>query len=465
MNSRLNSRLTARLRWAPLRRLTQGVLLAGALCLPVHAADTDWPSFRGHNAAGVATGYETATDWSVSDGKNIAWTTALPGQGHSSPVVWGDRLFVTTAVSGKTDPELRVGLYGNIDPVEDDTVHRWEVHCLDKNTGAPLWTKVARETVPAVKRHTKATHANCTPATDGERVVAFFGSEGLYCYTVDGDLLWEKDLGVLDSGYFAVPEAQWGFASSPIILGDAVIVQSDVQEGSFIAAFSIHDGDEIWRTPRDDVPTWSTPTVYTDGDLSRIVVNGYRHMGAYDARTGEEVWRMSGGGDIPVPTPIVANGLVYITKAHGDGAPLYAVRPTAAGDITLADDETTNDGIAWSNNRNGSYMQTPIAYGDYLYACRDNGVLKCYEAVTGRLVYEQRLGTGGDGFTASPIAADDKLYFTSELGSTYVVAPGPDFEVIAVNELDDICMATPAASEGTLYFRTRNSVVAVAVAE
>ena len=446
----------------PSRRLVVAALLVVTVCARLNAADTDWPSFRGHNAAGVAEGYPTATEWSVPDDRNIAWTTPIPGQGHSSPVIWGDRLFVTTAVSGMDDPELRVGLYGAIEPVQDDTVHRYEVHCLDKNTGVPLWTRVAREAVPEIKRHTKATHANCTPATDGSHVVAFFGSEGLYCYTVEGDLLWEKDLGVLDSGYFAVPEAQWGFASSPTIHDEMVIVQCDVQENSFIAAFSIHDGDEVWRTPRADVPTWSTPAIYPHADGARIAVNGYRHMAGYDAQTGAEVWRMSGGGDIPVPTPVVASGLIYITKAHGDGAPLYAVRPTATGDITLPEGGATNEAIAWSTGRNGAYMQTPVAYGEYLYSCRDNGVVKCYEATTGDLVYEQRLGSGRDGFTASPIAADGKLYFTSELGTTYVVAPGPEFEVLSTNELDDICMATPAASAGTLYFRTRSSVIAIA---
>ncbi|MBT3269706.1 PQQ-binding-like beta-propeller repeat protein [Candidatus Poribacteria bacterium] len=444
------------------RRVAYTVVLAVAVCARLDAADTNWPSFRGHNADGVADGYATATEWSVPDHKNIAWTAPIPGQGHSSPVVWGDRLFVTTAVSGMDDPELRVGLYGSIEPVQDDTVHRYEVHCLDKNTGVPLWTRVALEAVPEIKRHTKATHANCTPATDGSHVVAFFGSDGLYCYTVDGDLLWEKDLGVLDSGYFVVPEAQWGFASSPIIHDEMVIVQCDVQENSFIAAFSIHDGEQVWRTPRDDVPTWSTPTIYPHADGARVAVNGYRHMAGYDARTGAEVWRMSGGGDIPVPTPIIANDLIYITKAHGDGAPLYAVRPTAVGDITLPDGETASDAVAWGTPGNGAYMQTPIAYGAYLYSCRDSGVVKCYAAETGELIYEQRLGSGRTGFTASPIAADGKLYFTSELGTTYVVAPGPELEVLSVNELDDICMATPAASEGALYFRTRGAVIAVA---
>ncbi len=423
--------------------------------------DTNWPSFRGQNAGGVADGYVTATDWSVPDERNVAWRTPIPGQGHSSPIVWGDRLFVTTAVSGMADPELRVGLYGSIEPVADDTVHRWEVHCLDKNTGRPLWSRVAREGVPKIKRHTKATHANCTPATDGERVVAFFGSEGLHCYTVDGEFVWEEDLGVLDSGFFVAPEAQWGFASSPIIHDGMVVVQCDVQENSFIAAFSIDDGEELWRTPRVDVPTWSTPTIYEHSDGARIAVNGYHHMAGYDAATGDEVWRMAGSGDIPVPTPVVANGLVYITKAHGDGAPLYAVRATASGDITLGDSEASNDDIAWSTPGNGAYMQTPLVYGDYLYSCRDNGVLKCYEATSGALVYEERLGTGGTGFTASPIAADGKLYFTSEYGTVYVLAPGPELRTLATNELDEICMASPAASAGTLYFRTRGHVVAI----
>ncbi len=223
--------------------------------------DVHWPSFRGRQAKGVAEGYATPTEWSVEDGTNIRWKTPIAGLAHSSPSIWGDRLFVTTAVRTEGDPSLRVGLYGDIASVNEDVVQRWRVYGLDKNTGEILWERTAHEGIPKVKRHPKSTHANPTPATDGEHVVAFFGSEGLYCYDMDGELLWKKDLGVLNSGFFQAPQAQWGFASSPIIHDGRVLVQSDVLEDSFLAAFDIRDGREIWRTERDDVPTWGTPTV------------------------------------------------------------------------------------------------------------------------------------------------------------------------------------------------------------
>jgi outer membrane protein assembly factor BamB len=442
------------------------LLLMVALLAPAGAAaarpSVNWPSFRGANAAGIADGYPAPTAWNGEKQTNIRWKTPLPGLGHASPIVWGNRIFVTSAISGQEKPELKVGLYGDIAPVADDTVHRWMVYCLDKRTGRVVWERTAHSGVPRIKRHTKATHANCTMATDGKNVVAFFGSEGLYCYDFSGRLRWRKDLGVLDSGFFMVPSAQWGFASSPVIYRDRVLIQCDVQKGSFVAALSLKDGKEIWRTPRTDVPTWSTPTIHTGGGRSQLIVNGYKHIGGYDLGTGQELWRLRGGGDIPVPTPLVAHDLIFITNAHGRMAPIYAIRTNAAGDISLAGTESASSHIAWSRPRDGGYMQTPLVYGDHLYLCRDNGVLSCYEARTGNRLYEERLGTGRTGFTASPVASDGKLYFTSEEGDIYVVQAGPQFKLLAVNPMGEICMATPAISEGMLLFRTQGHLVAVA---
>jgi outer membrane protein assembly factor BamB len=427
-------------------------------------AGGDWPSFRGASAAGVADGFTLPAEWSVPDSRNVRWKTPIPGLGHSSPVVWGGRLFVSTSVSGAGNPELKVGLYGDIGSVNDASVHRWVVYALDAVSGKVLWEKTVHTGVPKIKRHPKATHANSTLATDGRHLVAFFGSEGLYCFDLDGTLLWKKDLGVLDSSFFMVPEAQWEFASSPVIHAGKVLVQCDVLKGSFIAAFSVKDGRELWRTDRQDVPTWGTPTVHVVGGRAQMIVNGYKHAGAYDVETGQEIWRLQGGGDIPVPTPVVGHGLAFLTSAHGPVAPVYAVRLDAGGDISLKPGETSNGSIAWSYPRDGAYMSTPIVYGDYLYSIRINGVLNCYNARTGERRYQTRLGGGSSGFSASPVAGDGKIYFASEDGDVFVVKAGPAFELIATNAMGDVCMASPALSKGVIYLRTKSHVVAVAAA-
>jgi outer membrane protein assembly factor BamB len=421
----------------------------------------DWPQFRGIGARGISEGAPTPASWNVPAGERVKWKTAIPGLGHSSPIVFGDLVCVTTAISGKADPELKVGLYGDIKPVEDDSEHEWKVYCLDRATGKVRWQQTALKAVPKVKRHTKATHANSTMATDGETLVAFFGSEGLYAYDLKkGTLRWKKDFGVLDSGFFMVPAAQWGFASSPIIHKDRVILQVDVQKDSFLGAFALKDGRELWRTPRQDVPTWSTPTVHESGGRTQVIVNGWKHIGGYDFDSGKELWKMGGGGDIPVPTPVVADDLIFITNAHGMFAPIYAIKTSASGDITPKDNKP-HELMAWMQSREGAYMQTPLVYDGLLYVCRDNGVLSVYDAKTGERKYQQRLAEGRTGFTASPVAADGKIYFTSEDGDIYVVKAGPTFELLSKNAMGEVCMATPAISQGVLFFRTRGHLVAV----
>ena len=431
------------------------------LSISVSAGDP-WPQFRGPQANGVGDGRPLPIKWDATKGENIAWKTPISGLSHSSPIIWSERVFVTTCISGQDDPELRVGLYGDIAPVHDDSVHSWRVLSLDKKSGKIIWEKTAHEGVPKVKRHTKSTHANCTPATDGRHVIAFFGSEGLFCYDIDGELLWKKNLGVLDSGYWMVPDAQWGFASSPIIHDGMVIVQVDIQKNGFVAAFDIESGSERWRTPRDDVPTWSTPTVHAGSNRTELILNGFKHIGGYDPNTGKELWRMGGGADIPVPTPIVAHGLVFIASSHSEPRPIYAIKLGATGDISLKDGARSNDWVAWSKFNQAPYMQTPIVYGDYLYACKDNGILSCYEARTGSRQYNMRLGSGQTGFTASAVAGDGKLYYTSEDGEVYVLPAGPSRpEPLSVNPMGEICMATPAISDGSLFFRTHKHLIRV----
>lgn len=428
--------------------------------LLVSLQDPNWPSFRGPRACGVAEGFATPVEWDVPAGKNVLWRTPIPGLAHSSPVVWGERVFVTSAMRVKGESELS-SLYGSPgygagESVPDEGEHAFEVFCLNKKTGELLWKRTAHTGVPEIKRHPKSTHANSTPACDAGHVLAFFGSEGLFCYDHQGKLIWSRDFGVLDASAPRAADLQWGFASSPVIHGDRVIVQCDVQEASFLAALSLADGKELWRTPRDETPTWCTPTVLDAGPdgKGQVLVNGYKHIGAYDLGSGAEIWKLVGGGDVPVPTPVVAHELVFLTSAHGQFRPLRAVPVAAKGTLAA-------ENLAWNQPSGGIYMQTPLVYGEELYACSDGGILACHDALTGDVVYRERLGDGTSGFSSSAVAADGRIYFTSEGGQVYVVTAGPDFEVVAVNELGETCLATPALSEGVLFFRTRGHLVAV----
>lgn len=418
-----------------------------------------WPSFRGPQASGVAVG-TAPRSWDMERGENVLWRTPVPGLGHSSPVVWGDRVFLTTAVALGTAQQLKVGQYGSGWSADDNGEQRWQVLAFDRESGELLWQRTSFRGVPKIRRHPKATHANSTPATDGKRVAAFFGSEGLYVYDMDGQELWRKDLGVLHSGSYMMPPAQWGFGSSPILHDDKVIVQCDILKGSFLAVFDAEDGREIWRSPRDEFPTWSTPTVIQRGGVEQVVVNGFKHMGAYDLADGSEIWRLAGGGDIPVPTPIYAHDLIYMTNAHGAQSPVYAIRPDGRGDISLQGDVTANDHIAWSIPRGGAYMPTPLVYGDELYVCRDKGILRCFDAKTGVEHYTERIDTNA-GFTASGVAADGYLYYPSETGEIHIVKAGTAFEKPAVFDMGETVLASPAIAYDTLFVRTRGHLVAL----
>jgi outer membrane protein assembly factor BamB len=424
-------------------------------------AGVDWPQFRGIGATGVSEGRPMPAVWNVAAGTNVLWKTAVPGLGLSSPVVWGDMLCVTSAISGKADAKLRPGLYGDIESVPDDTSHEWHVYCLDKKTGKIAWQQTANTGVPKIKRHMKSTHANSTLATDGQHLVAFFGSEGLYAYDLKGKLLWKKDLGVLDAGFYMVPEAQWETGSSPVIHDGIVVVQADVQKGSFLAAFDVRDGKELWRSARSDVPTWGTPTIHQVNGQTQVIVNGMRHAGAYDLKTGKEVWKLTGGGDIPVPTPVVSDGLVYLTNAHGPMSPVYAIRDTASGDVSLSSGASSNAGVAWSYPRDGGYMCTPLVYRGLVYIVKFNGVLNVYDAKTGEKKFQERFAGGTSAFTASPVASDGKVYFANEDGQVFVLKASPTYELLSTNDMGSSVLATPAISEGRLLFRTQKELISI----
>jgi outer membrane protein assembly factor BamB len=425
------------------------------------ASGANWPQFRGPAASGVGDG-SPVTEWNVASGQNILWKTAIPGLGLSSPVIWGDRIFLTSAVPASGEPSLKIGIYGDVTPVRDEPAQSFKVFCLDRRTGKILWERMAASGRPKIMRHPKSTHANPTPATDGKHLIVSFGSEGLFAYDLAGAPLWKKDLGVLDAGFYTMPEAQWGFASSPIIAGDRVIIQADVQKNSFVAAFDVRTGKQLWRTPRNEVPTFCTPAVapYTAGGahLTQVVLNGWKHIGGYDLETGRELWKLQhGGGDIPVPTPVFAEGLVVITNFHGAGGrPIYAIRTDAVGE--LGDGASA---IAWKQERAGNYMQTPLLYDGLAYFCYDLGVLTVYRLATGERLYQQRIGTGNAGFTSSTVAAGGRLYITNEEGRTFVVALGPEYKPIAENDFGEPVMATPAISGGVLYIRGARQLVAI----
>ncbi len=431
-------------------------LLLGLAAISAFAQN--WPQFRGEGANGTAAG-SPPVEWNGESGKNILWKTAVPGLGYSSPVIWGGRIYLTSAVSAQGTSDTKLGLYGDIKPVENEGSQSFKVYCLDRKSGKILWTRTAIATNPKVKRHPKSSHANPTPATDGKHLVVFFGSEGLFTYDMDGKLLWKKDLGTLDAGYFRAPDAQWGFASSPVLHEGKVLIQADVQQNSFLAAFDVRDGRELWRTPRADVPTFGSPAVvpYTaKGARSKqVVVNGWKHIGGYDFGTGKELWKLTGGGDIPTPTPVAAEGLVIITNAHGSARPIYAVRTDAEGDIT------GKSAIAWTVDRTGNYMQTPLLHGGLGYFCFDNGVLTVFQLDNGERIYQQRLGAGKTGFTSSPVAAGGNLFITDEDGHTRVIALGREFKVVAESDLGEPVMASPAISGDVLYMRGRAHLFAI----
>lgn len=421
-----------------------------------------WPQFRGPYASGIVESQNIPDTWDVSSGNNIKWKTKIRGLGNSSPVIWGDKIFVTTAISSSGKDSIKVGLYGDIDNFSDSSVHEFRLICINKHNGKVLWDRLACKDVPRTKRHTKATHADPTPATNGKYVVAFFGSNGLYCYSMNGNLKWKKDFGKMNSGFYPAPEIEWDISSSPIIYDNTLIVQCDYLGGGFIKAIDIETGIEKWSTPRNEVSTYSAPTVYYTDSLKYIIANGYEYIGGYDFETGKQIWNLSGGGDIPVPTPFYSKGLIYIHSAHGKNFPVFAVKANAKGDISLPDDSTANQFVAWRLKRSASYINTGLVYGDFLYILSDGGGrLSCYEASTGNKVYVEKI-QGFGAVTASGVASNGKLYYSNENGDVVVIKAGKEFEIIAKNSLGETVMATPAISSNMLIYRTLHSLIAIA---
>jgi outer membrane protein assembly factor BamB len=422
--------------------------------------ERQWPSYRGYMSSGVLDNANLPDTFNVETNFNIRWKIPIPGLGISSPVIWGDRLFITTAVSENDKTGFKPGIYGDVMPVNDSSVHEWKILCLNKLTGEIIWEETAHRGVPAMKRHPKSTHANTSIATDGHYVVAFFGSEGLYCYDIKGNLQWQKSFGVLKSVFFMMKNAEWEFASSPVIYNGVLLIQCDVLENSFVAAYDVKTGKELWKTARTDYPGWGTPNVYKNEGKTFVVLNGFKHMGGYDFITGEEVWKMSGGGDIPIPTPVIGNNLIYLNSAHGKSSPIISVRTSATGDITLSNNETSNQYVKWSLPRGGSYMHTLLFYNSHLYNVNWNGIVLCLDPETGMTIYNGKLGKSKS-FIASPVASDGKIYIVDEEGTVYIIQDGNSFIVLREIPLKDICMTAPAITDGMIFFRTQKYLFAV----
>jgi outer membrane protein assembly factor BamB len=438
----------------------------GALIFTAQAVAADepqnWPSFRGPAAGGVADGYPLRTSWNADptdpNNEGVLWRAPVPGVGHSSPVVWGDRIFVCTAVTEGAKASLMLGAGGQPTAADDSREHRWVILCYDKTTGEELWRKTAHKGSPRATRHVKATQANTSLAVDGKNLIAFFGSEGLYCYDLDGNLQWNRDLGVINISKYGIG---WGYASSPAIHQDCIALACDDPSNPFLAVFRLSDGEQLWRVSRKDISerSWGTPLIHQGPETTQVVVNGWPWIVSYNLETGKELWRIHGGGDNPIPTPFIANGWIYITSSHGAQSPIYVVRPEARGDITPTKEASSNEGMVWSTSKGGSYMATPVVYRGKIYL-GTSGIVRCFDATNGDKVFAERLDSRAS-IIASLVAGDGKIYCASEEGAVYVLAAGSELEVLARNPMGEPCFATPAISQGVLYFRTTESLVAI----
>ena len=446
---------------APTRNI---VRTAGAIKTPLARATAsagDWPSFRGREAAGISEKQNLPDTWNPATGENVLWRTPIPGLAHSSPIIWGDTLYVTSAISSRGNATFKPGLYGDGDASEDASSHRWMLYAIDKKTGMVRWERIASQGEPRNKRHIKSTYASASPTTDGRIVVAWFGSQGIFAYDMNGGLRWSVDLGRVDMGAYDIPAYEWGPASSPIIWNDLVIVQCDTQADSFLIALNAVTGETVWKTDRQELPSWGTPTVVNTPAGPELITNASNFVRGYDPKTGKELWKLGGSSKITAPTPIFANGLHIIASGRAPERPVFAVKPGARGDLTLPKDSTENAGIAWSKTGRGSYMPTPLAYQGIVYVLANNGVFDAYDVTTGKEIYRQRLQLVGSGYSASPVAADGKIYLSNEDGEMVVVEAGATFKQLAANSMGEMLMATPALSDGVMYVRGVSTLFAI----
>ncbi len=409
-----------------------------------------WPQFRGADARGVSEGSGLPDRWTATG--NVAWKTDIPGRGWSSPIVWGNRIYLTTAINfGEAEPPKK-GLYmgGNRLDAPEDT-HQWKVYCLELASGEILWEKLLHEGAPPQPIHIKNSYASETPVTDGEHLYVYFGFLGVWCLDMDGNEIWSKRIEPHKMAF------GWGTAASPILHQDRLYLVNDNLEDSYLLALDKRTGEEIWRVSRDEKSNWSTPYLWENELRTEIITPGSGMVRSYDLE-GNLLWSFTGMSSITIATPYAAKGLLIVSSGYvGDRRrPLYAIRPGASGDITLAEDERSNEWIAWSYPQAAPYNPTTLVYDNRLYVLYDRGALACFNVADGAVIYEQTRITGGGNYTASPWAYNGKIFCLNEDGVTFVVKAGDAFEILHNNPLaeDDMGMATPALVGDRLIIRT-----------
>lgn len=424
------------------------------LCGSITLADDNWPRFRGADATSVAPdNAELPTSWTTTD--NVQWVADVPGWGWACPIVWEDKVFLTTVVGDDENLKPSKGLYlgeGVRDPAKG--IHHWLVYCFDLNTGKELWKHEAHTGQPTVPRHPKSTYAAETPTTDGERVYALFGDLGLYCYDMDGKPLWSQAIAPKKTAQ------DYGAAASPVVHDGQVFVVYDNKEESWIAAFDAKTGDELWRTPREETHSWATPLVWKNDVRTEIVVPGRKRNRSYSL-DGKLLWEFDGKmSSLVIPSPFAAHGMCYIASGYvGDShRPTFAIKPGATGDITPEGEFTDSEFIAWYQGKSSPYNPSQIVYGDYLYTLYDQGFLTCHDAKTGVEVYGKKRFSPGGSFTSSPWAYNGHIFCLSEDGLTYVVKAGPEFEIEERNSLNELCMSCPAVVGNKLLIRTASKL-------
>jgi outer membrane protein assembly factor BamB len=436
------------------------LLILAAAGLELSAAD-NWPQFRGPQSNGaVADDPRLPDTWSATN--NVLWKTDIPGSGWSSPVVWGDRIFLTSVISAVAPESPKKGLYfgGNRENVPGDE-HRWMVYAVDFRTGKIVWEREVHRGVPRSSHHLKNTYASETPATDGERVYAYFGNLGMFVFDMDGKPVWKQSWGPFRTRY------GWGTAASPVLHKERIYVVNDNDDRSFLVSLDKRTGKQIWRVERDEASNWSTPYIWENERRIEIVTTGSNRIRAYDL-DGKVLWELGGMSSIVIPTPFSQLGLLFVTSGYvGDSTrPVFAVRQGARGDISLKNEAASNESVAWSLPQAGPYNPSPLVYGDHYYTLLDRGIMTCHEARTGREIYgKQRIDPAASAFTASPWAYNGRIFALSEDGDTFVIQAGPEFKVLGKNSLDEMCMATPAVVRGSLIVRTASKLYRIARAD